>query len=158
VAQALNLPLDVLHPTLPLEVVSTGLRYLVVPVTRGLEQARIVDPRFEAMLGEFGAEFAYLVDVERLEGRHWNNDGIVEDVATGSGAGCVAAYLRRHDWLGSGEERVLHQGRFVGRPSGIRISALGPADDIRTITVGGDVAIVGEGVLQTLPGWHEAAA
>ncbi|WP_030711941.1 hypothetical protein [Streptomyces sp. NRRL F-2580] len=30
-----------------------------------------------------GAQFAYLLDAAALEGRHWNNDGVVEDVATG---------------------------------------------------------------------------
>jgi len=131
----------------PLEVISTGLRYLVVPVRRGLERARIVDPDLDGTLAEIGAELAYLVNVDSREGRHWNNDGIVEDVATGSAAGVVAAYFRRHGLAGDGESWTLAQGHFIGRPSGIEVTAEGPSESVRRITVAGDVAFVGEGVI-----------
>ena len=38
---ALNLARGQLHPALPMQVVSTGLPYLIVPVHSGLERARI---------------------------------------------------------------------------------------------------------------------
>jgi trans-2,3-dihydro-3-hydroxyanthranilate isomerase len=44
---ALHLEVDQLSRDLPLEVVSTGLRYLIVPIEEGLEQARIVRTDFE---------------------------------------------------------------------------------------------------------------
>jgi PhzF family phenazine biosynthesis protein len=133
------------------EVVSTGLRYLVIPVrSRALANARIVCPDLGARLEAIGAQFAYLVDAECLEGRHWNNDGRVEDVATGSGAGCVAAYLRRHGRIGDGRPVTLRQGRFLGRPSEITIRAHGEGTD-QSVTVGGTVSLVGEGRLDVLP-------
>lgn len=140
-----------LDPGLPPEVLSTGLRYLMVPV-RGdaLERARIAHD-LEAPLAALGAQFAYLLDGTALEGRHWNNDGLLEDVATGSGAGCAAAYLRRHSRIGDGETVTLHQGRFAGRPSQMAISARGEGHDIRSVTVGGDVAFVAEGHVTELP-------
>jgi PhzF family phenazine biosynthesis protein len=141
-----------LDPTLRPEVVSTGLRYLVLPVRSGaLARARIVPPGLDDALTGLGAQFAYLLDAETLEGRHWNNDGIVEDVATGSGAGCVAAYLRRHGRLGHGEDATLHQGRFTGRPSELTIRAYGEGTDVHSVEVGGDVVLVGEGRLDALP-------
>lgn len=141
-----------LDPRYPPEVVSTGLRYLVLPVrTDALARARIVIPDLEARLAALGAEFAYLVDPEALEGRHWNNDGVLEDVATGSGAGCAAAYLRRHDRLADGVGAILRQGRFTGRPSEIRIRARGSGRSIRSVEVGGAVALVGRGELDALP-------
>ena len=85
-AKAFNL--DTLSD-LPLEVISTGLAYLVVPVRGGLADVHITVPDLEQKLQRYGADFAYLFDVEAFEGRHWNNDGIVEDVATGSAAGVV---------------------------------------------------------------------
>ena len=140
-----------LDPDLPAEVVSAGLRYLVLPVTGdALARARIVTD-LDAPLAAVGADFAYLLDAAGMEGRHWNNDGVVEDVATGSAAACVAAYLRRHDRVGDGERVVLNQGRFTGRPSRITIAANGDGADIRSVTVGGDVALVGEGALRELP-------
>lgn len=75
-----------LDPDLPPETVSTGLRYLVVPV-RGdaLARARVATS-LDAPLGRVGAGFAYLLDAAAMEGRHWTNDGALEDTATGSGA------------------------------------------------------------------------
>ena len=140
-----------LDPDLPPEVVSTGLRYLVLPV-RGdaLSRARIAAD-LDAALAGIGAQFAYLLDAERMEGRHWNNDGVVEDVATGSGAGCVAAYLCRYGRIGDGEPATLRQGRFTGRPSEMTITAYGRGEDIRSVTVGGNVVLIGEGQLRELP-------
>ncbi|WP_340373752.1 PhzF family phenazine biosynthesis protein [Streptomyces sp. SS7] len=146
-----SLDTDDLDPDLPAEVLSTGLRYLMVPV-RGdaLERARIAQD-LEAPLAAQGAQFAYLLDATTMEGRHWNNDGVLEDVATGSGAGCAAAYLRRHSRIGDGESVTLHQGRFTGRASQMTISAHGEGQDIRSVTVGGEVAFVAEGHLRELP-------
>ncbi|MGR4881104.1 PhzF family phenazine biosynthesis protein [Streptomyces sp. LARHCF249] len=140
-----------LDPALPPEIVSTGLRYLVLPV-RGdaLARARITAP-LDVPLARLGAQFAYLLDAAALEGRHWNNDGILEDVATGSGAGCAAAYLRSHGRIGPGEQTLLHQGRFTGRPSEMTVSADGHGRDIRSVRVGGSVAFVADGRLHELP-------
>jgi trans-2,3-dihydro-3-hydroxyanthranilate isomerase len=141
-----------LDPELTSEVVSTGLRYLVLPVrSEALAKARISRTDLDAKLGGLGAQFAYLLDARTLEARHWNNDGIVEDVATGSGAGCAAAYLRCHGLIPDGEAATLRQGRFTGRPSEIILRAHGAGTDIRSVEVGGDVALVGEGRLDVLP-------
>lgn len=141
-----------LDPAYPPEVISTGLRYLILPV-RGdaLGRARIAMPNLDTLLAGLGAQFAYLLDVAGREGRHWNNDGVVEDVATGSGAGCAAAYLRRHEVIGDDETAVLRQGRFTGRPSAMTIRAHGHGTDISSIEVGGNVALVGGGHLDVLP-------
>ena len=56
--EALGLSRDQLHPTLPMQVVSTGLAYLIVPVARGLEQTRIARPDFEGLLQEIGAKLS----------------------------------------------------------------------------------------------------
>ena len=81
---ALNLAHGQLHPALPLQVVSTGLPYLIVPVQAGLEHARISHPGFEALLDASGAKFVCVLDPDRPDGRTWDNAGRVEDVATGS--------------------------------------------------------------------------
>lgn len=158
VAAALGLGLADLDPALPPEVISTGLRYLVVPLrdADALCRARIARPDFGSFLARYGAEFVYVLDAGRLEGRHWNNDGVLEDVATGSGAGCVGAYLLRHGRVRDGEEFPLKQGRFVNRPSTIAITAYGargqgPLADVERVTVGGAVSAVGTGSLLVLP-------
>ena len=151
VAAAFDLDPSDLHPQLPMVVVSTGLRYLIVPVSPGaLEKARIRTD-ISALVKRAGAQFAVLLDEAALEIRHWNNDGIVEDVATGSAAGTVGAYRMRYCDARSGEIFTLNQGRFSGRPSVIDVKPRGTADAVHSVLVGGKVAIVGHGTLEVLP-------
>jgi trans-2,3-dihydro-3-hydroxyanthranilate isomerase len=151
VASWFSLSIGDLDTRLPLEVVSTGLRYLIVPVRNGaLARAGITYRELDVALAEIGAEYAYLVDADAQEGRHWNNDGVVEDAATGSAAGCVAAYLHRHGQLRDDEDAELRQGHFIGRPSRISISARNDGGGVR-VRVGGEVVLVGSGRLNVLP-------
>jgi PhzF family phenazine biosynthesis protein len=151
VIRAFNLEPSDLHDDLPLEVVSTGLRYLIVPVKAGaLERAQIASDVTKLLAG-VQAQFAVLFDEAALEVRHWNNDGVIEDIATGSAAGTVGAYRLRHGLARGGEVFVLNQGRFTGRPSTLRVQPEGTPEAIRTIMVGGDVAFVGRGTLEVLP-------
>jgi trans-2,3-dihydro-3-hydroxyanthranilate isomerase len=138
---ALNLAHGQLHPALPMQVVSTGLPYLIVPVHRGLDSARISHPGFERLLGSSGAKFVYVLDPDRPEGRTWDNAGRVEDVATGSAAGPAAGYLLHHGVHPAGEPLLIHQGQFTGRPSTIEVR---PGPDGR-LWVGGPVAPVAAG-------------
>ena len=151
VAHAFGLAADDLSSELPMEVVSTGLRYLIVPVRDGaLTQARIATDITELVHG-LGAQFAVLLDESALEVRHWNNDGIVEDVATGSAAGTIGAYRLRHGLVTGGETFILNQGRFAGRPSTLRVRPEGSPDHVERVHVGGDVSFVGHGVLERTP-------
>jgi predicted PhzF superfamily epimerase YddE/YHI9 len=95
VARAYGLDLSDLSEDLPLRVVSTGLRYLVVPVGAGaLAKARVVED-LTAIVRSAGADFAVLFDEAALEVRTWDNDGLLEDIATGSAAGVIGAYRLR---------------------------------------------------------------
>lgn len=129
----------------PMEVVSTGLPYLVVPVRSALGRAGIRAPGIEALLGEVGARFAYLLDVVEREGRTWENDGRLEDAATGSAAGPAAAFLVRHGAARTGEAIVIRQGRFLGRPSEMRALVHEGAGSAIRVEVGGDVCAVARG-------------
>jgi len=151
VASWFSLLIGDLDTRLPLEVVSTGLRYLIVPVrNEALARARISHRELDVALAEVGAEYASLLDADAGEGRHWNNDGVVEDAATGSAAGCVAGYLHRHGLLRDGHDTELRQGRFMNRPSRISISARAIDGEV-LVRVGGGVVLVGAGRLDVLP-------
>ncbi|MBS9716086.1 PhzF family phenazine biosynthesis protein [Pseudohalocynthiibacter aestuariivivens] len=149
-SEAFNL-LEADFANLPMEVISTGLKYLVIPVRRNLDRAKIVVPDLEEKLRAHGAEFAYLFNPETFEGRHWNNDGVVEDVATGSAAGVVGAYALKHRIVRDGEAFLLKQGHYMGRPSKIEVTAFGDPEDVTSVHVGGPVAFVGTGQLEVLP-------
>lgn len=142
---ALNLNDADLYPGLPLQVVSTGLPYLLVMLAGGLERAAIVQPSFEDLLAHVGAKFVYVFHVPTREGRTWDNDGRVEDVATGSAAGPVGAYLVRHGLERAGADIVLHQGRFVGRPSQILVRVDQTGSEIMSVLVTGEVRMVARG-------------
>jgi trans-2,3-dihydro-3-hydroxyanthranilate isomerase len=152
VAAAFGLAESDLDDTLPLEVVSTGLRYLIVPVRKeALSRASVSHADLAALLDRMGAQYAYILDPEGVEGRHWENDGSIEDIATGSAAGCVAAYLVRHGRAAVDTPIALSQGRFVGRPSTIVATVHGSPDAIERVTVAGDVSLVSTGSLRALP-------
>lgn len=151
VAQAFSLSPADLQPHLPLEVVNTGLAYLIVPVrSEALGRARIRTD-ISSMLAAFGAQYAVLLDEEHLEIRHWNNDGVLEDVATGSAAGTIGAYRLKHRLAKEGQQLSIQQGRFAGRPSELRVVAQGSPDSVESVLVGGPVVVLGRGQLERLP-------
>jgi trans-2,3-dihydro-3-hydroxyanthranilate isomerase len=144
--KALNLSISDLAPDLPLQVVSTGLPYLIVPINSNLEHAQIVVPDFEALLETVGAKFVYVLQIDRLEGRTWDNGGRVEDIATGSAAGPAAVYLITHKRASTGDNLVLAQGRFLNRPSELYASVQGSSE--LSVTIKGQVCFVGSGALR----------
>lgn len=142
--RALNLTTDNLYPELPMEVISTGLPYLIVPLDSGLEQAKIMISDFEEQLGKVNGKFVYVFDVAKMEGRTWDNYGAVEDVATGSAAGPVGFYLYKWNMCKKADGIIINQGSFVGRPSQIKVYV----DQLTgEIYVSGDVKIIVSGNL-----------
>ena len=79
------------------------------------------------------------------------NDGVMEDIATGSAVGAVGTYLIKRRRVTVGEEFILRQGRFLGRQSAIHVCSEGTPDAITRVRVGGGVALVSRGVLSALP-------
>ena len=127
------------------------MRYLIIPVVPGaLGRARIRTDITE-LVRLVNAQFAVVFDEAAVEIRHWNNDGVLEDVATGSAAGTIGAYRLRHGLTRGGETFPLQQSRFTGRPSTLRVRPEGTPGAVRGVSVGGDVAIVGRGTLEALP-------
>ncbi|MFJ9893463.1 PhzF family phenazine biosynthesis protein [Streptomyces sp. NPDC091280] len=74
-----------------------------------------------------------------------------EDPACSSAAGPLAAHLVRHGLLASGTELTISQGESVGRPSTLHATADADADEIRAITVGGGMCLIGSGRLDLPP-------
>lgn len=139
--EPLGLGIDDLASSYPLQVVTTGLPYLIVPIRRGLEHTGIFSPDYESLLASYGAKFVYVFALDAMEGRTWDYCGL-EDVATGSAAGPLGAYLCEHGICREGEEIILHQGRFVGRNSELRVLK---SRKTGTMMVSGNVSIIAEG-------------
>ena len=131
---------------LPLEVISTGLSYLIVPLVSGLEQ--IKHHNVSHLLSKIKAKFVYFYDINRQEGRTWDNNGIIEDIATGSAAGPLSAYLVKHGIHKTGEIITINQGSFLNRPSVIEVVVLGENNEFDNIKIFGNSCIIGEGIIQ----------
>jgi trans-2,3-dihydro-3-hydroxyanthranilate isomerase len=137
----------------PMEVVSTGLGHLMVPVGETDAVSRAV-PDTRALLGllePLGTDAVYLFALAGSDGeprvvkaRLLTSDLTVpEDPATGSAAGPLGAYLVEHG-LASPGAFVIHQGEEMGRPSTLHVEVVRP-DGGWEILVGGGVRIVGRG-------------
>ncbi|WP_137818275.1 PhzF family phenazine biosynthesis protein [Pseudomonas sp. 2FG] len=147
-AEAFSLSVADLDGRYPATVVSTGLPYLLLPVTpQGLVRAR-QRRAFDAELAAYGAAFVFLLEVDGHEGRTWDPLGVIEDIATGSAAGPVAAFLVQHGLHRRGEAFSLNQGRFLNRPSRLDVCVAGDG----RVSVGGSVQLLARAELHVSAG------
>lgn len=128
---------------LPLEVVSTGLSYLIVPLISGLD--KVCHKNISPLLAKYQAQFVYFYDILKQTGRTWDNNGSVEDIATGSAAGPLVAYLVKYHRAMINEKIIINQGTFLGRPSEMTVKPVGANNSIKHIEVSGDCSIIGFG-------------
>jgi trans-2,3-dihydro-3-hydroxyanthranilate isomerase len=137
-----------IDPSLPIQTISTGLPFTVVPI-RGLDTMRALHVDLKSCaeyLERSGGKFFYFVSREtvdpaaRLHARMMFYNG--EDPATGSAAGCAAAWMVAHG-VAQPEERVLiEQGVEMKRPSRIFVRASRRDDRVVNVRVGGNVVEV----------------
>jgi len=159
VAAALGIPKHTITDTKwSLEVVSTGLPVLIVPV-RTLTAVRSINPDPSAIVdlcGRFGANgiMAFsTMTVEPFSNVHARMFapaiGIPEDPATGSASGALGAYLVQNKIVSFGPmtEIVIEQGYEVERPSRILVQVESNGEAIETVKVGGQCVMVVEGML-----------
>jgi PhzF family phenazine biosynthesis protein len=139
-----NLSESDLADDLPLEVVSTGLPYLIIPIKPdALAKVKVTIPNLEEKLVAINAKFFFVFDTQNLQGRTWDNFGMIEDIATGSAAGPSGAYLVKHNLAKADTEIHLRQGDFLNRPSKLTVIVKRDGD----ILVAGDVCKIAEGEL-----------
>ena len=165
VAAALGLGVDDLVATLPLQVVSAGLPFLLAPLDSlgvlgraSLEPSRLP----ESLPPEHRAVLAFTLDVPDADVRcrmFGAALGVREDPATGSAHGPLGWYLAHHELVplaGESFTVLSHQGLEMGRPSALwvrvrRAEADDPAEGRReqryAVSVGGGAVLVGRGEL-----------
>jgi trans-2,3-dihydro-3-hydroxyanthranilate isomerase len=138
----------------PVQVVSTGLPFILVPLRsrRSLERLTIDLGHYYALIAKTEAQaiFAFCPETShadrqfsvRMFADAW---GIPEDPATGSANGCLAAYLVEHNCLGTDRiDLQVEQGAAIGRPSVLYLRADRAAPGM-AIDVGGQVILVAKG-------------
>ena len=152
-AAALGLGERRLDRTLPIQVVSTGAGHLLVPLVDRESVDRVsVDPaRLREILASSGGEGCYVFATATPSGhdgahaytRFFNPTmGIVEDPATGTAAGPLAALLVEQGRVADGSTVVIDQGHALGRPSRLSVGVAG-----RVVRLSGGGLTVAEGTL-----------
>jgi trans-2,3-dihydro-3-hydroxyanthranilate isomerase len=153
VAAALGLSIDDLDTYLPVQTVSTGMAFCIVPLRSLQVAARLALPQNAARvyLERSDAKFFYcLTRADPASGADWHArmqfyNG--EDPGTGSAAGCAIAYLVRHGLAADGEPSIIEQGIEMHRPSRIHVRATITGDVVSEVFVGGRTIPVATGRL-----------
>lgn len=162
IARALGRNREDLDETLPIQVISTGLPSLAVPIRSlaDLRHCHVNAALLSDLYNRVGATACYAFSRETIEvgdsrahARLFAPDyNIPEDPATGSAAGALGAYLVHHGALGMEPrdgrfEFVIEQGDFIHRPSRIHLDVRGDTRSIAEVRVGGPSVLVMQGEL-----------
>ncbi len=162
-ARALGRAREDLDESLPLQVISTGLPSLVLPVRSlsDLSRCRVNSTLLAEIYTRLGATGCLAFSRETMEigdarahARFFAPaDNIPEDPATGSACGALGAYLVYHGASGTDSEDgkhkfVIEQGDFINRPSRIHLEVKGTAGTIEQVRVGGQSAVVARGEIE----------
>jgi trans-2,3-dihydro-3-hydroxyanthranilate isomerase len=144
VARAIGLRVEDFDDSLPIETVSTGLPYTVTPLKSLalIRNLQIDLNRGTEYLAQTAGRFFYFVTREtvdreaRLHARMLFYNG--EDPATGSGAGCTAAWMVAHGVAKPDERVLIEQGAEMKRPSRIFVRASRSDNRVVNVRVGGN--------------------
>lgn len=151
VARATGLRIEDFDPSLPIETVSTGVSFTVAPLkSLAVAQNLRLDLALAAeYLEKAGGKFFYFVTREtvardaRLHARMLFYNG--EDPATGSAAGCAAAWMVAHDVAKPEEQVLIEQGVEMKRASRIFVRASRNGDRVVNVRVGGNAVEIMRG-------------
>jgi trans-2,3-dihydro-3-hydroxyanthranilate isomerase len=154
-AELLGLKLSDFDRKFPIQVVSTGLPFIMVPLKTldAVKRARVNQSVQEKLAEETQAGVLVFCpetcsEANDLHVRVFVDAfGIPEDPATGSGNGCLAAYLSRYKYFGVSEvDAKVEQGYEIQRPSLLHLHAEEANGEI-LVKVGGKVVLVAKGEL-----------
>lgn len=148
VAHVTGLKMDDFDESLPIQTVSTGLPFTVTPLKSlaVIQNLRVDLDRGSAYLENAGGKFFYFVTRETadsaagLHARMLFYNG--EDPATGSAAGCTAAWMVAHGVADSDQRVLIEQGLEMKRPSQIFVRATKDDNRVVNVRVGGNAVEV----------------
>jgi trans-2,3-dihydro-3-hydroxyanthranilate isomerase len=166
VASMTGLDVEDFDPARPIQIVSTGTAFAIVPLRSAgsLGRLRVLHEEADAFLRARGARWFYVLgptaSTKATEpawrARMQFNGG--EDPATGSASGCAISYLVRWAAVASDETIHLRQGVEIERPSEIFLSAsvsdtpetavrVAGEGKVTNVRVGGSTILVAKGQL-----------
>ena len=153
-ANILGIDVVDIDPRYPIQEVSTGLPFFIVPLKSiaSLKKARIDKDMYFTYIKNTEAK-GILVFCPESHETHKHISvrvfvdyyGVPEDPATGSGNGCLAGYLVKYRYFGTDcLNTCSEQGYEIGRPSLLLLKAEQSGEDIH-ISIGGKCVIVAQG-------------
>lgn len=153
VARATGLAAADIDDNLPIQTVSTGLPFTIVPVRSlaALQNLKFEWANAKEYLGKSGGRFFYFIARGAVKP---NTDMHVrmifyggEDPATGSAAGCGASWMVQYGVAEPGQKVAIEQGLECGRPSRLIVSADKVGDKVTDVRVGGTSVAIMRGEL-----------
>ena len=153
VAEVLGLPVSELDDSLPIQTVSTGMNFTMVPFRSlvTLQNLNVGWGQMAPYLARMGSpSFFYFVSRQTVHGNTLHARMIFyngEDPATGSAAGCCTAWAVKHGVLASEQSGTIEQGLEMKRPSFLHIRATKNGDAVTNVRVGGNVVHVIDGAV-----------
>ncbi len=164
-AAMVGLAADELDAELPVEIVSAGVPYHIIPV-RTLDSMKrsVLDlGTWKRMLGDSAAHHVCLVsreaegaDVDFHVRMYAPGSGVPEDPATGSAAASLGGYLSVVDGRADGTlSWTLEQGIELGRPSLIYVEADRAGGRTTAVRVGGSAVFVSSGTMTVPDVWPQ---
>jgi trans-2,3-dihydro-3-hydroxyanthranilate isomerase len=160
IARALSLKVEDIDERFPLQEVSTGIPFIIVPLKNlaAVKSAR-TDRAKQLELAQGGSANILVFSPETYSKENELNVrvfvnllGISEDPATGSGNGCLAGYLCRYRYFGNHKINIrVEQGYEIKRPSLLRLKAEKTSSkrkDKIDVQVGGKATLVATGKLE----------
>jgi len=153
VANAIGLVPENISSMYPIQIVSTGFPYLIVPV-KSLNLLKRARPPLPKELQELSYREILVITTEtkysdsHVHARMFAPEaGVLEDPATGSAAGPLGAYVEKHKVLDNhslGDPILIEQGFEINRPS--QLIAKVPDERMSAVLVSGRVRLIAEGV------------
>jgi trans-2,3-dihydro-3-hydroxyanthranilate isomerase len=154
ISPILNIEKEAIDDRFPIEEVSTGLPFIIVPLRKleNVKHCSIVKDRYLDLVMGAEAKSILVFNPETYDSKNDLNVrvfadyyGVPEDPATGSANGCLAGYLVKHQYFKTVRVNVrVEQGYEVGRPSLLYLNA-GDKDGTIAVSVGGKVVPVAKG-------------
>ena len=148
VAHATGLSADDFDSSLPIETVSTGIPFTIAPLkSLPVIQKLPVDLRgADEYLEKTGGRFLYFVTRETVDPAATLHARMIfyngEDPATGSAAGCTAAWMVAHGVADPDRRVLIEQGVEMQRPSRLFVRASKRDNRIVNVRVGGNAVEV----------------
>jgi len=154
-AAALKLDVEDIDDRFPIQVVSTGIAFLMVPLRSraAVVRATVVKEVLAELLKQTQTEGALIFCPEPYSPENTLNAralfaGLLdaaEDPATGSANGCLAGYLAQHRYFGGSTVDIrVEQGYEIKRPSILHLKA-SPQNEAIDVRVGGGVVSIAQG-------------